>query len=58
MRVLLVDDHQLLVEGLSNLLAAHGIAVVGAAANGREAVAQAVALEPDLILMDLAHAHL
>ncbi len=53
MRVLLADDHRLLVEGLSNLLAAHGIAVVGAATDGREAVAQALALNPDLILMDL-----
>lgn len=53
MRVLLVDDHQLLVEGLSSLLAAHGIAVVGCAGDGQAAVAQALALEPDLILMDL-----
>ena len=53
MRVLLADDHRLLVEGLSNLLAAHGIAVIGVASDGREAVAQALALDPDLILMDL-----
>jgi two-component system NarL family response regulator len=53
MRVLLVDDHQLLVEGLSNLLAAHGIAVAGVACDGRAAVLQALALDPDLILMDL-----
>lgn len=53
MRVLLVDDHGLLLEGLSNLLDAHGIGVVGTATNGEEAVAQALALEPDVILMDL-----
>jgi DNA-binding NarL/FixJ family response regulator len=53
MRVLLVDDHRLLVEGLSNLLAAHGFEVVGTPGNGLEAVAQARALQPDLILMDL-----
>ncbi len=53
MRVMLADDHQLLVEGLTNLLAAHGIDVVGTAANGREAVIQALALEPDVVLMDL-----
>jgi DNA-binding NarL/FixJ family response regulator len=52
-RVLLADDHGLLVEGLSNLLTAHGIDVVGVAANGQEAVVQALALEPDLVLMDL-----
>ena len=53
MRVLLADDHRLIVEGLSNLLAANGIDVVGSAGDGREAVAQALALNPDLILMDL-----
>jgi DNA-binding NarL/FixJ family response regulator len=53
MRVLLADDHRLIVEGLSNLLAAHGVEVVGIAHDGREAVTQALALNPDLILMDL-----
>lgn len=53
MRVLLVDDHGLLLEGLSNLLDAHGIGVAGTATNGEEAIAQALALDPDLILMDL-----
>jgi two-component system NarL family response regulator len=53
MRVLLADDNRLLIEGLSNLLAAHGIQVVGAAGDGAEAVAQARALHPDLILMDI-----
>lgn len=53
MRVLLADDHRLLVEGLSNLLAAHGFTVAGVATDGNEAVALARTLEPDLILMDL-----
>ena len=53
MRILLADDNRLLVEGLSNLLAAHGIQVVGAAGDGAEAIAQARALHPDLILMDV-----
>ncbi len=53
MRVLLVDDHRLLLEGLQNLLATHGVEVVGLAYDGLEAVAQARALEPDLILMDI-----
>jgi DNA-binding NarL/FixJ family response regulator len=53
MRVLLADDHRLLVEGLSNLLTAYGIQVVGTAGDGAEAVAQARALHPDLILMDI-----
>ena len=53
MRVLLVDDHRLMVEGLNNLLAAHGIEVVGIASDGQEAVTQAMALTPDLVLMDI-----
>jgi DNA-binding NarL/FixJ family response regulator len=48
MRVLLVDDHRLLIEGLSNLLAAHGIEVLGIASDGLEAVAMAQRLNrPD-----------
>jgi len=53
MRVLLADDHRLLIEGLSNLLAAHGIEVMGIASEGLEAVAMAQLLHPDLILMDI-----
>jgi two-component system NarL family response regulator len=52
-RILLADDHRLLVEGLSNLLTAHGMTVVGIAGDGRAAVLQAFDLNPDLILMDL-----
>jgi DNA-binding NarL/FixJ family response regulator len=53
MNVLLADDHRLLLEGLSNLLSAHGVRVVGMARDGLEAVALARALEPDVILMDI-----
>ncbi len=53
MRVLLADDHVLLLEGLRNLLEAHGIEVVGIAKNGWEAAEQAESLRPDLILMDI-----
>jgi two-component system NarL family response regulator len=53
MRVLLADDHRLLIEGLSNLLAAHGIDVVGIAGDGQEAVAMSQRLSPELILMDI-----
>jgi two-component system NarL family response regulator len=52
-RVLLVDDHRLMIEGLSNLLAAHDIDVVGTAGDGLEAVAMVEDLRPDLILMDI-----
>ncbi len=54
MRVLLVDDHRLLIEGLSNLLSAHGVEVLGIASDGLEAVVMAQQLSPpDLILMDI-----
>lgn len=53
MKVLLVDDHRLLLEGLSNLLEAHGISVAGAARDGNEAIALAGTLRPDVILMDI-----
>jgi DNA-binding NarL/FixJ family response regulator len=53
MRVLLVDDHRLLIEGLSNLLSAHGIEVSGIAGDGLEAIALVQELCPDLILMDI-----
>ena len=53
MRVLLVDDHRLLLEGLTNLLEAHGIEVAGTAADGLEAIASTKSLQPDVILMDI-----
>lgn len=53
MRVLLVDDHSLFVEGLQNLLTARGIQVVGTARDGLEALNKARALSPDIILMDI-----
>ncbi|MBN1630426.1 MAG: response regulator transcription factor [Thermoleophilia bacterium] len=53
MRVLLVDDHALLLEGLQNLLEEHGIEVAGVARDGQEAAMQAQALRPDVILMDI-----
>lgn len=53
MRVLIVDDHPLFAEGLRNLLAEHGIDVVGIAHDGHEAVARTRALRPDVALMDV-----
>jgi len=53
MRILLVDDHALFLEGLQNLLKARGLTVVGTARDGLEALAQARALRPDVILMDI-----
>ncbi len=53
-RVLIVDDHTLFREGLKALLStAANITVVGEAATGGEAIEQATALTPDVILMDI-----
>jgi DNA-binding NarL/FixJ family response regulator len=53
-RILLVDDHAVVREGLRAFLALQdGFEIVGEAADGEEAVARAVELEPDVILMDL-----
>ncbi len=53
-RVLVVDDQQLMRDGITSLLSIQeGIEVVGAAANGQEAIEQALALRPDVILMDV-----
>jgi len=53
-RVLVVDDHAVVRGGLEQLLATAGdIELSGLAADGAEAVAQAAALRPDVILMDL-----
>jgi DNA-binding NarL/FixJ family response regulator/signal transduction histidine kinase len=51
--ILLVDDHALFREGLRNLLATRGLQVIGTASNGREAIAQARALRPSVVLMDM-----
>jgi DNA-binding NarL/FixJ family response regulator len=53
-RVLVVDDQQIVRQGLATILKyAPGIEVVGDAADGEEAVARARHLEPDVVLMDL-----
>ncbi len=53
-RVLLVDDHTVVRQGLRMVLSLEpGLEVVGEAADGREAVEQAAALGPQVVLMDL-----
>jgi DNA-binding NarL/FixJ family response regulator len=53
-RVLLVDDHPVVREGLRGMINAEGdLTVVGEAGSGAEAVALAESLCPDVILMDL-----
>lgn len=53
-RVLVADDHALYREGVRKMLsAASDIEIVGEAISGDDAIAQALALQPDVILMDL-----
>jgi DNA-binding NarL/FixJ family response regulator len=53
-RILLVDDHGIVREGLRALLEdVSGMRIVGEASNGDEAVEMAARLEPNLVLMDL-----
>jgi len=53
-RILIADDHALVRDGLRMNLEARGdFVVVGAAANGRDALAQALELVPDVIVMDI-----
>ena len=54
LEILVVDDHPLMRAGLQCMLdTAPDLAVVGAAADGAEALRLAVDLEPDVVLMDL-----
>lgn len=52
--LLLVDDQRLMREGMRTLLSLEpDLKVVGEAANGQEALQQALALRPDVVLMDI-----
>jgi DNA-binding NarL/FixJ family response regulator len=58
-RVLVVDDHAVVREGLRSFLELQdGIEVAGEAGDGEEALAEAARLEPDVVLMDLVMPHL
>ena len=53
-RVLLVDDHPIVISGIRRLLGfAPDFEVVGQASNAHDAVESAIAAAPDLILLDL-----
>ena len=53
-KILIVDDHEVVRDGLSVMMGRQeDFAVVGEARNGLEAVEKASELKPDVILMDL-----
>lgn len=53
LKVIIADDHAIIREGLKSLLEAKGIKVLDIARNGREALEKAIALEPDIMMMDI-----
>jgi DNA-binding NarL/FixJ family response regulator len=53
MNVVICDDHRMMRDGLRAILEKEGIAVVGEAANGREVLAIAEELRPDIVVMDI-----
>ncbi len=53
-RVLVVDDQPLIRQAVADILAVHDdLDVIGTAADGREAIAEASRLRPDVVLMDI-----
>ncbi|HOF05369.1 MAG TPA: response regulator transcription factor [Syntrophales bacterium] len=53
-RIVIAEDHTILREGLKSLLSASpDLAIVGEAADGREAIRRCLELKPDLLLLDL-----
>ncbi|MBJ7359722.1 response regulator transcription factor [Nocardioides sp.] len=58
-QVVVVDDHQIVRDGLVALLGAlDGVEVVGSAADGREALHVVAETEPDVVVMDIQMPHL
>jgi len=53
-QLLLADDHQIVRQGLKTMLEHEGFAIVGEAADGREAVKLAQSRHPDVAVLDLA----
>lgn len=53
LRVLVVDDHPMVRAGLRSMLSDRDVEVVAEAGTGAEAVERAVALDPELVLLDM-----
>lgn len=52
-RVVVADDHQIVLRGLKTILDNEGFEIVGEASDGREAVSRALELHPDLVVLDI-----
>jgi two-component system nitrate/nitrite response regulator NarL len=53
-RILLVDDHPVVLSGLRNYISSHSqFKIVGAASDGSEAIRKAKKTDPDVVLMDI-----
>ena len=53
-RILLVDDHEIMLDGLRSILEKEqDFVVVSCAANGRDAISLATELKPDVVVMDI-----
>jgi DNA-binding NarL/FixJ family response regulator len=53
LRILIVDDHEVLRAGVRTVLESRGLQICGEAANGLEALQKAAQLRPDLIILDI-----
>jgi two-component system, NarL family, nitrate/nitrite response regulator NarL len=54
MRCLLVDDNAAVLSSARTLLSQQGVAIVGTASNSAEVLPMAAALQPDVVLVDIA----
>lgn len=52
-RLMLVDDHPLMLIGISSMLEGKGIDIVGTAGNGFDALRKAAELKPDVMMLDI-----
>ena len=52
-RLMLVDDHPLMLMGIASMLSGKGIEIVGTASNGSEALEMVPQLNPDVMMLDI-----
>jgi len=52
-RIVVADDHQIVLQGLKSILDREGFEIVGEASDGGEAVSRALELQPDLVVLDI-----